>query len=49
MKRSQRMAVARETVEITNRGYYEIDGLRVDISEAIQQCLDGTRSYSRGS
>ena len=44
MNRSKRMELARQTVEIVDRGSYESDtGRRVDMSESVRSCLNGTR------
>ncbi len=43
MKRSQRAEIARETVEIVERGYYEVANQRIELMPFIQQCLQGTR------
>jgi uncharacterized protein (TIGR02452 family) len=48
MKRSERLAVARETVDIVRRGYYEVAGRRVDISAAVRRCHDRTRCFTAG-
>ena len=46
MNRSQRMELARQTVEIVERGSYESAGGRaVDISAAVRACLEGTRFF----
>lgn len=46
MNRSARMALARETVELVERGYYEVAGVRVDISAAVTACHRGTKCFS---
>lgn len=47
MKRSTRAGLARETVEIVERGSYTSPaGRAVDISGTVRACLDATRLYS---
>ncbi|HZN35940.1 MAG TPA: TIGR02452 family protein [Pirellulaceae bacterium] len=49
MNRTSRAAIAQETVEIANRGWYETPaGKRVDISAAMDRCLSGTALYRPG-
>lgn len=43
MSRSLRQEIARETVEIVERGNYEVHGQRVDISAALHECLAATQ------
>lgn len=43
MKRSERMSVARDTVEVVKRGYYDVNGKRVDIARSVNDCLTATR------
>ena len=44
MKRSTRTELARQTVEIVERGSYECpDGRTVDIGPAVRGCIEGTR------
>jgi uncharacterized protein (TIGR02452 family) len=46
MNRSTRTVLARETVEIVNRGAYEVaDGRVVNIAPSVESCLAGTRFY----
>lgn len=46
MNRAMRMELARQTVEITERGSYEsIGGRAVHIAGAVRACLDGTRFF----
>jgi uncharacterized protein (TIGR02452 family) len=45
MKRSTRRELARKTLEIVDRGSYEIDGRTVSIASALQRCVAGTVSY----
>ena len=46
MNRTNRMAVAHETVEIVKRGFYDLpDGRRIDIGPAVQSCLEATRFF----
>src|ERR1041385_1821258 len=46
MKRSTRLEVARQTVEISDRGCYNLtDGRVVDITPSVQACLDSTRFF----
>lgn len=46
MKRTTRAQIAKETVEIANRGWYEpAAGQRIDISAAMDRCLSGTALY----
>ncbi len=46
MKRSTRAELAKETVEIVERGNYRsMSGRNVDISQFVRDCLDGTRHY----
>lgn len=47
MKRSTRMGLAKETVEIVERGFYQSPkGKKVEIKEAVVACLGGTRLHS---
>ena len=47
MKRSTQREVAKQTVEIVERGSYESPGGRViDIAESVRECLGGTRLFS---
>lgn len=47
MKRSTRMELANQTVEIAERGWYtSINGRRVEIASAVSGCLDATRLFS---
>lgn len=46
MKRPERMALAHETVELVERGYYDVAGTRVDISEAVRMCHHGTKCFA---
>lgn len=47
MKRSTRAELARQTVEIVERGSYRSStGRHVDIAEAVRTCLDATRLYT---
>ena len=47
MNRSARMELARQTVDIVDRGSYQSAGGRlVDIAAPIRTCLEGTRFYS---
>ena len=46
MKRSTRMELARQTVEIVERGSYQSAGGRViDLAETARACLDATRFF----
>lgn len=46
MNRSTRAALARDTVEIVERGSYRsASGRAVDIGDAVRDCLDGTRFH----
>lgn len=46
MKRSERAEIAKQIVEIVTRGSYESAGGReVNIADAVQACLDGTRYF----
>jgi uncharacterized protein (TIGR02452 family) len=45
VNRKQRAAVAAETVEILNSGSYDIDGNRVTISQAVDECCRNTLLY----
>lgn len=46
MKRSTRMVLAREAVEITERGWYELpDGQVCNIATDVQSCLESTRFF----
>jgi uncharacterized protein (TIGR02452 family) len=46
MNRKSRASIARETVEIANRGWYEPSpNQRVEISAAMDRCLGGTALY----
>lgn len=47
MKRSTQREVAKQTVEIVERGSYELPGGRgIDIAESVRECLAGTRFFS---
>jgi uncharacterized protein (TIGR02452 family) len=47
MTRPARAAIARQTVEIVQRGSYALpDGRTIDIGPAVQACLDGTRFFA---
>lgn len=47
MKRSTRMGIAKDTVEIVEHGFYlSPKGRRVEIKKAVAACLAGTRLYS---
>ena len=47
MNRSQRMGLARQTVEIVERGSYTSAGGRViNIAALVRACLDATRFYA---
>ncbi|MCB0712213.1 MAG: TIGR02452 family protein [Ignavibacteriae bacterium] len=46
MNRSERIEIARQTIDIVERGYYELDGERIDIGDAIQECHTHTRLYT---
>lgn len=44
MSRSKRASIAKETIKITERGWYEVDGFeRVEIRDQIDACLAGTK------
>lgn len=46
MSHSKRASLAKETVEIVNRGWYWVDGAgRVDIKSQVDACLAGTCLY----
>lgn len=46
MKRSTRLSIAQQTVEIVQRGSYELpDGRVVDITPAVSACLEATQFY----
>jgi uncharacterized protein (TIGR02452 family) len=46
MKRSTRMEVAKQTVEIVKRGTYEsAPGRSIDITQSVSACLEGTRFF----
>lgn len=43
MSRSNRASIAKETVEIVGRGWYEVDGFgRIDIRTQVEACLGAT-------
>ncbi len=43
MSRSNRASIAKETVEIVDRGWYEVDGFgRIDIRTQVEACLGAT-------
>lgn len=46
MKRSERMTLARETVEVVKRGYYDVAGARINIREAVTKCHKGTTCFA---
>ena len=47
MKRSTRSELARETVEIVERGFYRsTSGRAVNIVDPVRECLEGTRYYT---
>lgn len=46
MSRGKRSEISKQTVEITNRGFYESANGRQDISQSVRECLEGTRHYS---
>jgi uncharacterized protein (TIGR02452 family) len=47
MNRNIRAQIANETVEIAERGWYVTpSGKRIDISSAMQRCLDGTTTWT---
>lgn len=46
MNRSQRTLLARQTVEIVEKGYYDNAEGRVDISATLKQCLSETRQFT---
>lgn len=37
------MSVARDTVDVVERGYYDVNGTRVDIAQSVNDCLTATR------
>src|SRR5688572_13889977 len=46
VKRSTRMELARQTVEIVERGSYQSAGGRaIDIAASVRKCLDATRFF----
>lgn len=45
MNRSVRVSVARDTVEVVERGSYEVAGQRVDIAAQVQTCLEKTQLF----
>ena len=46
MKRSTRLELAKQTVEITEQGTYtSASGRRVDMAQSLRACLDGTRLF----
>lgn len=49
MKRSKAAILGRETVEILERGSYIVDGVEVDLNEAIDRSMEETCSYPPGS
>lgn len=47
MKRTTRMELAKQTVEIAERGMYTVaEGRSVDIASAVRDCLDATRLFA---
>jgi uncharacterized protein (TIGR02452 family) len=42
---SRLRAIARDTVEVTERGWYRVDGSEVRIDAAVKHAVDGTRLY----
>lgn len=49
LSREERAAVAAETLRIIESGAYTVDGVRVEIREATQRCVRGTRLYEPGA
>lgn len=47
MKRTKRAAIARETVEIVNRGHYEFAGKRIDLRSLVAMCHAGTKLFTQ--
>ncbi len=45
MTKASRVAMALETVAIVDRGTYQVDGENIDMTRAVQNCLDSTRYY----
>ncbi len=46
MNRNDRAQLAKETVELVARGWYEaVDGRRIDIGKQVSDCLNATRLY----
>lgn len=44
--RLKRSEVAKETVEISNRGEFEVDGVTISIADSVTAMRDGTRLYT---
>lgn len=47
MKRTHRAAIARETVDIVNRGHYEVAGKRINLRPLVAKCLAGTKLFTQ--
>ena len=45
MNRTRRLQIAEQTVEIIERGSYQLAEGTIDISDQVRACLDGTRLY----
>ncbi len=45
MNRSNRVSVARDTVDVVERGSYEVAGQRIDIAAQVQTCLTKTQLF----
>lgn len=45
MKKSTRVTKAKETLEIIENGYYEVNDIRVNIQQQIQHCIEDSVLY----